>query len=217
MRPALRNLCLLHFFGTAALLAVGYYWLGIGESSVAALIWSATIALVALTAALWLHAAALAHFHGDDSPWKTGLRRLPPLAAVAVGAAGICLLLAKWQAHHPQRAYLLLLWWVIPARALPLAAGVVGAGWSGFHWRSWRPIRRWTIWVEVPLLLLCALWLPWKLIHWVPRVNGFWFQMTSFVLRASLAYALLVGALLLLDCVCAKSISLPAADPDPAN
>lgn len=251
MRPALRNLCLLHLLGTAVLLWTGYYWLGVGEASAMTLTWSAAVALMGLLAALWLHGTALAYFRGDDSPLKTALRNLLPLAVLAIGVAGIYMLLSHWQAPNPQRAlktaswltfksrtpvrpssvlfvmdgvFALLRWWVIPAVVLPLAAGVAGAGWRGFLMRFCQQLKRWVYWVEVPALLLCALWIPWQLLHWVPRVRAFWLQMTSFTLRASVAYLLLVGALLALDYIAARggvplrnATSPPAAVPDPAK
>jgi hypothetical protein len=50
----------------------------------------------------------------------------------------------------------------------------------------------------VPLLTLCALWVPFWLLNWVPKVSGFSMEMTSFAVRALVAYLLFVSAAMVL-------------------
>lgn len=261
MKPATWKLALLHLAGTALPLWGGYYWLGVGESSAGALVWSAFVALACILAAIWLHGVALAQFQGSTSPLKTSLRNLPALAVAAGGAAGIYVLLSQWQAYNPKLAFpvasyltltlrkpvkpasvlraldgvfWILRWWLVPLMALPLAAGVASGGWKGFATRFWPRRKQWMYWPAVPALLVCALWVPRKLVLWVPQVTGFRVQFASFAARFLAAYLLLVGALLLLDYLsvrasaqagrvdwrgsaAGKTTSPPPADPGPAN
>jgi len=165
----MRTLAAIHVVGNAVLLGLGYYWLGIGETRAATLLWSALIAVVLLLLASYLHAATL----------KTSVRRLLP---VAIGTIAVYLLLARFTAPAlwPVR------WIVIPVIALALATG-------SKHWQ--KPLY----WLEVPILLLCAVWLPLKLMAWVPHVGNFGLQMFSFTLRALAAYLLFVGGTLALE------------------
>jgi hypothetical protein len=49
-------------------------------------------------------------------------------------------------------------------------------------------------WIAAPLLLLCALALPWHLIGWVPHVGSFTMEMLSFTGRVAVAYLLFIAA-----------------------
>jgi hypothetical protein len=60
------------------------------------------------------------------------------------------------------------------------------------------PARNWWYWIATPILLVCALWLPLKLMGWTPHAATFSMQMFSFVLRLPIAYLLFVGAWLTL-------------------
>jgi hypothetical protein len=110
MKPAIWKLVLLHLVGNALLLWGGYYWLGVGESSAGALVWSAFVALACIVGAVWLHGVALAQF-GSDGPWlmraafKSALRNLLPLLLVALAAVGLYLLLLRWQARSAGSAF----------------------------------------------------------------------------------------------------------------
>jgi hypothetical protein len=88
-------------------------------------------------------------------------------------------------------------WVLLPADLLPLFSGVAARGWHGFNefgWRRYSRIYR----LEAPLLTLCALWAPLRLVNWVPRVDGFSGEMLSFALRTAAAYLLFVSAAMLL-------------------
>ena len=88
-------------------------------------------------------------------------------------------------------------WVLLPADLLPLFSGVAARGWRGFGEFGWRRYSR-LYRLEVPLLTLCALWLPLRLLNWVPRVSGFTMEMASFVLRVGAGYLLFVSAAMLL-------------------
>jgi hypothetical protein len=79
---------------------------------------------------------------------------------------------------------------------LPLATNVANKGWRGY--RAKVP-RNWVYWTEVVALLVCGIWLPLKLLVWVPGFTSFGMQMTSFVFRLLIAYLLFVASWLLLE------------------
>lgn len=227
MSPSLRKLVLLHLVGNALLLSLGYYWLGVGESSGMRLAWSALVVAIFLCLTVWLHGTAFAYFGVNDfkAAVRIAMRNLLPLLAVAVAILIVYLLLAWWRNYSGQpafkiasyltlnlrkpvkpnnvlRVFSVVLWlvrWVIlPVLFLPLAANIANKGWIGFRGGSWKLSKRWIYWLEVPLLLLCSFWIPFKLMGWVPPVGGFAMEMTSFLIRLVIAYLLFVGAWLVL-------------------
>src|ERR1039458_3998714 len=50
--------------------------------------------------------------------------------------------------------------------------------------------HNWCFWIETPGLLVCALWLPLKLMGWTPQAFSFGIQMFSFVVLLPTAYLL---------------------------
>jgi hypothetical protein len=80
---------------------------------------------------------------------------------------------------------------------LPMASGIAARGWRGAGEFTWR--RGWRYWLEVPLLLVAGLVLPFVLLSWVPTVSSFTLEVVSFSLRGLVAYLLLVGALWTLE------------------
>ena len=243
-------LLLLHFVANALLLGLGYYWLGLGESSGTRLAWSFLVAAVFACLAVWLHGATFAYFRAGDAPnltsaFRTALRNLVPLIILAVLVLCINGLLEWWRDYNAQatfkiasyltlklrkpvkpatilRVFNVLLWmlgWaVLPVILLPLAAEMSTRGWSGVRGQRGARVKRLLYWVEVPLLLTCAFWLPFKLIGWVPRVSGFRMEMTSFLLRLIAAYLLFIGAWLLTVFFSSGGkprLSQPKAPPSP--
>lgn len=151
--------------------------------------------------------------------WRTALRNLLPLAIAAIMVGMIYWLLARWADYSTKPAFQIasyltlkfrtpvrptsvagvfnvLLWvvrWgVLPALLLPMVSVIAARGWGGFR-AIGAHAHRWLYWIEVPLLLLSTLWIPLKLLGWVPHVNGFSMETVSFTLRATFAY-LLFGA-----------------------
>ena len=87
-------------------------------------------------------------------------------------------------------------WVVLPVALPPMASGIAARGWRGageFTWRGWRR------WLEVPLLLVAGLVLPFVLLSWVPTVGGFTLEVVSFSLRMLVAYLLFACALWTLE------------------
>jgi len=156
--------------------------------------------------------------------FRTALRHLVPLLLLVLAAMVLYGYLAWWAGYSVTpaaklaswltlkfrkpvrpatvlRCFNAILWmvrWVLlPADLLPLFSGVAARGWRGFHEFGWRRYSR-LYRLEVPLLALCALWLPFRLLNWAPRIGGFGMEMVSFFLRMGVAYLLFVGSAMLL-------------------
>jgi hypothetical protein len=94
-------------------------------------------------------------------------------------------------------AFWIVRWVVLPVALLPVASGIAARGWGGFGEFSWR--RGWRYWLEVPLLLVAGLLLPFVVLSWVPVVSGFTLEVVSFSLRMAVAYLLFVGSIWTLE------------------
>ena len=70
-------------------------------------------------------------------------------------------------------------WMVLPVALLPMASGIAARGWRGFG--EFTLARGWRYWLEVPLLLVAGLLLPFVLLGWVPAVSGFTLEVVSFL------------------------------------
>jgi hypothetical protein len=154
------------------------------------------------------------------------LHHLFPLFVLAIAAAIIYGLLGWWHDSFQHNAFAIgsystmklrkpvppsavergfhvfiwiLRWIVIPVIFLPLAAGAASEGWRGIRWRSLALGRRVLYWIEVCALLLCAIWVPLRLVHWIPLVDSFGGQFASFAVRLGIGYLLFVAALLTLE------------------
>ena len=220
----IRLLAAVHLVGNALLLWLGYYWLGIGESRALTLAWSVTVALVLLCAACWLHGATFTYFREGPSAFRTTLRRLLPVVVAAVAVLVVYALLSKWQEYSSRPAFgiaswltlklrkpvkpasvlrafnaalWLVRWIVVPVFVMPLVADIASLGWSGAR-AFGRLAKSWRYWIATPVLLVCALWLPFRILGWVPQVGGFGVEMASFVVRILAAYLLFTAAWLLL-------------------
>ena len=161
---------------------------------------------------------------GIAASFRTALRHLLPLLMVVLGAISIYAFFAWWENYSPTPAAKLASWltlqfrkpvkpatiqnffkaalWMIrwallPAELLPLFSGVAARGWRGFNEFGWRRYSR-LYRLEVPLLALAAVWLPLRLINWVPLTGSFSMEMTSLVSRALVGYLIFVIAAMLL-------------------
>ena len=187
MTRATRGLCALHLVGNALLLWLAYYWLGVGESTIARLIWSALLALIIIAAGAWLHGASFAFFQTDRSSlitaMRAALRNLPRLLLLAITVLVIYGLMAWWHT----KALLAVQWAILPILVLPLAS-------RGFNAEAWKKSRQWRYWIEIVVLLFIGVWVPLKLITWVPHFASFTVQMISFSVRLVIGYLLFVAA-----------------------
>jgi hypothetical protein len=159
------------------------------------------------------------------APFRTALRHLPALLAAAVVVLLLYVALAKLQDACSNPAFRLAswltlklrkpvkpgavlrifnaVWWVlrwivVPVLLRPSITAVAEFGWRGLA-PSRLPKRVWSEWCLTPLLLLCALWLPFKLLAWKPLMSGFGLEMASFIVRILIAYLLFAGGLLAVE------------------
>jgi hypothetical protein len=226
MTRSTRILAAVHLGANALLLWLGYYWLGIGESRTTSLVWSAVVALVLVWLSCWMHGGTFAYFagQGSDLPgaFRTALRNLVAILAALLIILLLYFLLSRWSDYSTQPAFnisswltlkirkpvrpnavvrifaavtWLVRWVVLPVIVLPWLAAIASGGWAGFRRRL---VMKRLYWLQAPLLLLCALWLPFQLMDWVPHMSSFTLEMVSFVIRLLVAYLLFVAAWLLL-------------------
>jgi hypothetical protein len=149
MNRSIAGLCGLHLMGNALLLWIGYYWLGIGESDAAHLLWSALVIVVFVALALWLHGTALVLFNRENgasfgSAARTALRHLAPLFLLAIAAALIYGVLAWWHDRFAHNAFVIGSYATMKLRKPVAPSGVLRA----FYVFIW--LLRWMI---VPVLL----------------------------------------------------------------
>jgi hypothetical protein len=93
--------------------------------------------------------------------------------------------------------FFLIRWAVLPVLLLPAFAAISTSGWSGFK-AAGAGVKRWWFWLAAPLLLLAAMRLPFTVLDWKPHASSFAQEMSSFVLRALLAYLLFAAGWLAL-------------------
>lgn len=214
MGKSTRLLLIMHFLGNAILLWVAYQWLNIDESSMAKLaIWVVT-AVAIMIAALWLHGSAMAHFASEDRSrlgpaLGTALKHLLPLFVLSLFVVVIYIALGAWDSSVDTNsstfrkitdvALWLLRWLIFPVLLLPLAANVATKGFRGYTGEAWRLSKRAIYWIEVVVLLLAGIWVPLKIVTWVPKFDAFGLQFTSLLIRFFVAYLLFVVAWLLLE------------------
>jgi hypothetical protein len=214
MSKSTRALCILHFLGNAILLWIAYEWLSIPESSMMRLTESILLAAVLMIAALWLHGSALAHFASEDRSklrpaLGIALKHLLALFVLSLFVVVMYIALAGWDSSMETTtgtlktvsdvALWLLRWLILPVLLLPLAANVATTGFRGYTPAAWRVSKRFIYWIEVVVLLLAGIWVPLKIVTWVPKLDGFALQFTSVLVRFFVAYLLFVVAWLLLE------------------
>jgi hypothetical protein len=217
-----KQIAAIQLVGNAAALWLGYYWLSIGEARFGLLAWSFTVALLTAVLFLWIHGAGVAYGLNSETPYRAALRRLPVLLAAAIvvlliyialgkiqnACAGPSFSLASWltlKLRKPVKPaavlsivnaiFWLIRWIVLPIFLMPVIRMVV-------TWRRPSGLRGQVQWPEhllTPVLVLAALWLPFRILHWRPLMSSFPLEMTSFILRAVIAYLLFTGALLALE------------------
>ncbi len=217
----MRGLLLLHAGANAALLALGYYWLGVGETRAATLLWSALVCLAWLVLAPVAYAAPLAYFQakhpGAKGAWRQSLRHALPLVILLLVTIAGCWLLQRWAEQSAKLATQVASWMTLNLRKPVKPASVLQVFnvlrwfvvWALIPWillpvasavsaRGWsgfrapRLRRTWLFRLAVPVLLLAAFWLPSRLLSWVPYSGGFWMESASFGVRALFAYCFLV-------------------------
>ena len=176
----------------------------------------------------WFHGATLVFFRegelGIKNAFAASLRQVPALLAAAIlvlalyglvawaaGASGQpAFRLASWltlKLRTPVKpatvariflgGFWIVRWVLLPVVLLPVASGIAAHGWRGVV--EIRGQSRWRYWLEVPLLLVAGLLLPFVVLGWVPGVSGFAIEAVSFAVRMLVAYLLFVGAMWTLE------------------
>jgi len=176
--------------------------------------------------------------------FRSALRHLLPLVVAALLTLALYLLLDRLADVMPKPAFRLASWltlklrkpvkpdtvlhtfntalWIVRWAALPALmltkfAAIEARGWAGLG-AFGALCRRPLYWLETPLLLFCALRVPFYLGGWVPYVGGFWIQMLSFAVRFGCAYLLFVAswlALVFLTSGGKPALSQPSTVPSP--
>jgi hypothetical protein len=215
----MKQLAAIQLVGNAVALWVGYYWLSIGEARAGLLVWSFTVALFTSALFFWIHGAGLAYGRDpQSSPYLIALRRLPVLLAAAIVVLLLYIALAKLQDACADPSFRLASWLTLKLRKPVKPAAVLGIVVAIFWlirwivlpillmaWTQWRRppgLRGGPVWAQrllTPILLLVALWLPFRILHWHPLMTNFPLEMTSFIVRTAIAYLLFTGGLLALE------------------
>ncbi len=201
---------LIDALGNLILFALAYYWLGLPASSAGSLALSAGLALVMLLLLAYLIAFAF------NRNAKMSLARIPAILAwlaLAIIPVAAILFAMQWttavdnwissaltfatrtpiQLPYFRLILLAILVFLAVRLLLPVAARTAALGFDGL--RDWRPAP--SSLLRAAVYLFVGLWLPWKLFWWIPTIDSFTGQMTSFVLRVGTAFALYVSAWLL--------------------
>ena len=97
----------IHLAGNALLLWLGYYWLGLGESRAGALLWSLLVAALVGCLACWLYGAGFAFF-AERRVWaafRAALRNLAPLVVAAIAVVVVYALAGARPRCHGQPGF----------------------------------------------------------------------------------------------------------------
>lgn len=191
-----KRLWVLQGAGNLALAGLFLLWLTIPEARWWHLLQSAALALFMLFAALYVHGTTLAAFHERDGtvPLRGTVRRLPALLFWLGVLAGTLWVVEQTAASNTARtvgrvAALLVL--------LPMASQLAARGFQGLrHWPAF--LTDWRYFVVAIAILLGGLCAANSLVWWIPAVGGLTAQAVSMGVRWGLAYAILLGAWLLL-------------------
>ena len=218
----MKLVALVHVAAYPVLVWLAWTWLGIAESSAAALAGSLVLGVVIILALSWLLATA---FDGDLRVRSSWVRSLL-FVAVALAAVGATLWLAGYRpavtdwlaaklssagrAQNPRRFdafYIGGLW---------LAFGLVVAMLLPSHYlRTTRVLRNWRYWLACLALVVAGGYLPWKLATWVPAAKTLATQAASMGVRFAIAYLISVTALLVFASI-VRRLAIPR-EPTPAT
>lgn len=199
MSSATRRLWLIHVLLNVALAFLVWLWLGIPDARTWQLGITAVFGLGILFVFLWLHGSTFRYFSENEPllppAFRHSLKRLPVFAVWAALWIGFVMLVQRWTPSGKGASALqwALTWIIIPAVLLPLGAAVMGHGRPALA--AYRNARYW-LWAIV--LLIAGLYVPYRLVLWVPTLTGFAMEAASFAIRWLAAYLIFVTAWLTL-------------------
>ncbi|HEU0142548.1 MAG TPA: hypothetical protein VFQ79_22690 [Bryobacteraceae bacterium] len=182
--------------GYALVAILIYLWLGIPEESVWQLLLSVLLAVGIIAGAGWLLASLFALRLCGRWEWMRGMAFVLLLLAMFLGGS--------WLSGSAPRVNPLWFW--------SIGAFIVFAVLPWFAARAWL-IRRWQYWASAVAVVALGIYIPWKLIWWVPSLSGMTAQTASMAVRFGLAYLLLVISLLLFSGWMQRLSGKPAANP----
>jgi len=91
-----------------------------------------------------------------------------------------------------------LLWFlilvIVPAKWLPIATTIAVSGFGRQAMRSWRVLKRAMHWVWFCVLIFVGVYIPYKLVWWIPTLDDLRKQAWSMGLRFFAAYLILITA-----------------------
>jgi hypothetical protein len=212
----MKLLLLVHVLAYPVLVWLIWVWLGIAESSTAAVAGSAVLGVAVVAAVAWLLATAFEGSLRVHAAWARSLVFVVlaiALIGVAVWLAGYRPVVTAWIAAkysgvrgttlNPRRfdtAYLATLWTMF---------GIIVALLLPPHFiRTSRTIRNWRYWAACIALAVVAGYAPWKLVTWVPAAKTLAAQAASMAARFALAYLITVAALLVFASI-VRRLGLP--------
>jgi hypothetical protein len=223
-RGGVARLWLLNFVANAAALAAWYLWLLIPDAHGWEVATSLLLAACVIVLVVWLRAGTLAYFrlaefrdHGRvRRAFRHAVRHMVSLALWFAMFLVLAWILWKLETYTPQVGVwirqklnsgppprnvtrdlnwlLMFMALVMVALWLPIASTITVAGFGRRAIRSLRVLKRAMYWVWLCLLIFLGVYLPYKLVWWVPNGDDLRKQAWSMGLRFSAAYVVLITA-----------------------
>ncbi|MEO8662870.1 MAG: hypothetical protein ABI693_30700 [Bryobacteraceae bacterium] len=192
-----RTLWAIQLATNALLAAAVWLWLSVPEATVWQLAGSAWLALLIISGELWLQGVTLASFRdpGGAPPFVATLRRIPALFLWFLTTAALAAVALRyapsskvpWLPEAVAGTVVLLL--------LPLASQVAGHGFRGFvQPAAWRPLGQTYFYAGAIFLVALGIYVPYKLIWWIPTLEGIAAQTISLGVRFFAAYLIATTA-----------------------
>jgi hypothetical protein len=188
----MKLVALVHVVAYPILVWLVWTWLGLAESSTAALAGSVALGAVIVAATAWLLATA---FDGGLHVRATWVRSLLFVLLAAV-LGGVTIALRRSQ-----------LWWAL--------AFIIAALLPPLFLRTFRLWWSWRYWVACIVFAIVAGYAPWKLVTWVPATKTLAAQATSMTIRFAIAYLISVAGLLAFASI-VRRLAIPR-EPTPAT
>jgi hypothetical protein len=192
-----KTLWAIQLAANALLGAALWLWLSVPEATVWQLAGSAWLALLIVSGELWLQGVTLASFRDPEGapPYAATLRRIPALflwflAATALAAVAMRYVPTSKVAWLPEAVAGILVLLLIP-----LASEIAGHGLRGFvQPAAWHPLGKPHFYAGAIFLLVLGIYVPYKLIWWIPTVEGIGAQTISLGIRFFAAYLIATTA-----------------------
>ncbi|HBY62228.1 MAG TPA: hypothetical protein DEH78_20600 [Solibacterales bacterium] len=185
-----KRLWLAQAVGNALLAGLAWVWLGLGDAEIWQLAITAVLGLMVVCGSLWLHGGTMASFRLGATAWGRAALALPWLLVWLAAAAA-----AAWGAIRYGRTAGPWLAPLLVLLLLPVAGALATDGVRSLaRSEAWKPFRNWRFLVIAPLVGAAAGFAAYRLIWWVPGLNGLTMQALSAAVRLGLAYLILVTA-----------------------